>query len=138
MKSIRILSLFWFSVSILVSLSGSTFSQDAYYQDKNGPIPLWYYPDKLVVRFTNPGDLDGGSLLGIDPAFDPNKEPELTLFGFYYVWLIEGSNVASVVARLDTNQAVDIAKSHLSEITRGYYRVGGLRPGYGQILRHSI
>lgn len=47
MKSIRMFSLFWFSVSILASAAGGAYAQDAYYQDKNGPIPLWYYPDKL-------------------------------------------------------------------------------------------
>ncbi len=108
MKSFKMFPLFWFVVLILAYFSLSALAQDAYYQDKNGALPLWYYPDKIVIRLAEEGDLDIGSLLGLDPAFDPNIEPEQTLFGFYFVWLIEGSNVASVVARLDTNQAVDI------------------------------
>ncbi|MCI0531373.1 MAG: hypothetical protein L0Y74_05445, partial [candidate division Zixibacteria bacterium] len=108
MDSEKRYSLLCLLVIIVATLFGISLAQDDYYQDKNGAVPLWYHPDKIVMRHVEGGGVSVASLLSLDSAFDQSIEPELTLFGFYFVWLVEGSNVASVVARLDTNQAVDV------------------------------
>jgi len=103
---------FVFLVVSLIMLCSITdlLGYDAYYQDKTGPVPLWYDQTRLVVKFAS-GVMDdgGGGLASIDPAFDSSKPPEQINNEFYYVWLASGSNVASTLERLDTNVYVEIA-----------------------------
>jgi|GEM_PF-1465455 len=94
---------------VFLVLSNSILAQDAYYLDKGGPVPLWYVPGKIVVKWVQGLAPEMGTYLGSDPAFDQSIEPETTLYGFFYVWLVPGSEIAGTMERLETNPYVEVA-----------------------------
>jgi|GEM_PF-7109988 len=96
-------------VGLCLNFAYNSWAQDAYYQDKAGAVPLWYSSEKLVVKFTESGGSEMGSALASDPAFDLSRLPEQTMHGFYVAWLVQGTNVAAALERLDTNQYFEIA-----------------------------
>lgn len=85
------------------------YSQDAWYQDKSGPVPWYYSQKKVVVKLKPELNTNINSFLRSDPAFDTTKTPEPTPDGFYAIFLKSGTNVGELLARLDTNSSVEIA-----------------------------
>jgi len=77
---------------------------DAWYLDKQGPVPLYYSREKIVVKLNT----DIKQFYRTYPYFDPAKKPEPAPYGFYLIFLAPETNVKWLLSLLDKDPRVEI------------------------------
>lgn len=86
--------------------SGPTTDQpDAWYLHKQGPIPLYYSREKIVVKLNT----DIEQFYRAYPYFDVTKTPEPAPLGFYIIFLVPGTNVKWLLNLLSRDPRVELA-----------------------------
>ena len=78
---------------------------DAWYLDKQGPVPLYYSREKIVVKIHT----DINHFYKTNRYFDVTKTPEPAPNGFYLIYLVPGTNVKWLLSQLNKDPRVEIA-----------------------------
>ncbi len=83
----------------------ATVQPDAWYLDKQGPIPLYYSREKIVVKINTDIEL----FYRTYPYFDVTKTPEPAPLRFFIIYLVPGTNVKWLLNQLKQDPRVEIA-----------------------------
>lgn len=78
---------------------------DAWYLDKQGPVPLYYSREKIVAKINT----DIEQFYRSYPHFDLKKTPEPAPLGFYIFYLNPGIDVKRLLSQLTADPRVELA-----------------------------